>query len=151
MAMCEDHTSVRYCTMLYEFELEARKMAEKRSRSSGPKTETVKASEARQRFAELVNKVHRGEARVLIEKSGMPAAVLISADDYRRFRWMEQARDEEFAAVDRIADAFKDEDPEEIEHEALKAVKEVRADMVAEGYYDKYFPELGKERKAKAS
>ena len=39
-------------------------------------TEVVKASQARQHLSEILNKVHRGNVRVLVEKSGIPVAAI---------------------------------------------------------------------------
>lgn len=107
-------------------------MPENEAPNTHPVTETVKASDVRQRFAELVNRVHRGETRVLIEKSGIPAAVLISARDYERFEYLLAERARRSAVFDRIADGFEGVDPDEVEHEARKAVMQTRAERRVE-------------------
>ncbi len=59
-----------------------------RSRTS----EIIKASEARQQWSQILNRVFRGETRVLVEKSGIPGAAIISADDLERFTIWEAQR-----------------------------------------------------------
>jgi prevent-host-death family protein len=44
-----------------------------------PMTKTIKASVARQQFSQLLNEVFRKEARIVVEKSGIPIAAIISA------------------------------------------------------------------------
>jgi prevent-host-death family protein len=45
-----------------------------------PVIETINASAARQHWSELLNRVFKGETRVLVEKSGNRVAAVISAD-----------------------------------------------------------------------
>jgi prevent-host-death family protein len=47
-----------------------------------PMTKTIKASVARQQFSQLLNDVFRKESRVVVEKSGIPVAAIISASDF---------------------------------------------------------------------
>lgn len=91
-------------------------------------TQTMKASEVRQQWSQLLNKVFRNETRVLVEKSGIPVAAVISADDLERFTVMEEQRKEQFKALDNMRDAFKDVPQEELESEINKALAEVRAE-----------------------
>ena len=46
-----------------------------------PLTQTIAASDARQHWSELLNKVFRKETRLIVEKSGVPVAALVSAED----------------------------------------------------------------------
>jgi prevent-host-death family protein len=96
-----------------------------------PMTQTIAASEARQNFSQLLNRVFRREMRVVIEKSGVPVAAIVSADDLEHLRRYEEQRREDFAVLDRIREAFKDVPAEEIEREVARAVAEVRADKRA--------------------
>jgi prevent-host-death family protein len=97
-----------------------------------PATQTMSASETRQHFSEVVNRVYRGEERVVIERSGIPVAAVISARDLERFQEYERKREADFAVLDEFAAAFADIPPEEIERETAKALAEVRAEMRAE-------------------
>lgn len=97
-----------------------------------PRTETVKASEARQRFSELLNQVFRNEKRVLVERSGIPVAAVISADDLQRLARYEAERAERFKALDASREAFRDVPDEELQAEVAKAVAEARQELHAE-------------------
>jgi prevent-host-death family protein len=89
-------------------------------------TKTIKASVARQQFSRLINDVFRQENRVLIEKSGIPIAAIISASNFKRLARLEAERNRDFAILDEMRDAFKDVPPEEIELEVARALSEVR-------------------------
>lgn len=96
-------------------------------REREPMTQTIKATEARQQFGQLLNKVFRRETRVLVEKSGIPVAAIISAQDLDRFQRLEEEWGEPFKALDATRAAFKDVPPEEVEREVAKAVASARA------------------------
>jgi prevent-host-death family protein len=92
----------------------------------------MKFTDARQHLSRVVNRVARHETRVLIEKSGVPVAALVSADDLRRLDALEARRQEQFAAIGRISDAFADVPIDELERQVERAVAEVRAELRAE-------------------
>jgi prevent-host-death family protein len=77
-------------------------------------TKTIKASEARQQFSQLINDVFRQENRVLIEESGIPVAAIISVQDFKLLARLEQERAEQFKILDETGEAFKDVSPEEL-------------------------------------
>jgi prevent-host-death family protein len=89
-------------------------------------TKTIKASVAGQQFSQLLNDVFRGENRVVVEKSGIPVAVIISAEGFKRLTLLEAERNKDFAILDELRDAFKDVPAEEIEREVARALSEVR-------------------------
>lgn len=91
-------------------------------------TQVMKASEVRREWSQLLNKVFRSQTRVVVEKSGIPVAAVISAEDLERFTQMEELRKERFKALDNMRDAFKDVPQEELELEINKALTEVRAE-----------------------
>lgn len=91
-------------------------------------TQVMKASEVRAQWSQLLNKVFRSKTRVVVEKSGIPVAAVISAEDLQRFTQMEELREKRFKALDKIREAFKDVPAEEIEREVKKAISEVRAE-----------------------
>lgn len=91
-----------------------------------PALEVVKASEARQQWSELLGRVFRRQARFIVERSGVPIAVLVSLEDLERIKRMEQQREQAFAIVDEVRGAFKDVTTEEIEREAVRALGEAR-------------------------
>ncbi|MBI2267832.1 MAG: type II toxin-antitoxin system Phd/YefM family antitoxin [Candidatus Blackburnbacteria bacterium] len=86
----------------------------------------MKASEARQQWSQLLNKVFRDQTRVIVEKSGIPVAAVISAEDLERLKRLEEQRAQHFKVLNRIGEAFKDVPEEEIDHEVVRAVSEVR-------------------------
>ncbi len=96
-----------------------------------PITETMKISDVKQQLNRQVNRVYRNEARIIVEKSGIPVAGIVSVADLRRLDQLDQEREERFKALKEFAAGFKDESPEDIERETAKAVAEVRAEMRA--------------------
>ena len=58
-------------------------------------TETMKFTDARQNLSQVVNRVARHETRVLVEKSGVPVAAIVSPDDLRRLNELEARRQEQ--------------------------------------------------------
>ena len=91
-------------------------------------THKVEASEARLRWGELLAKVSREEARVVVEEGGVPVAALISAEDLERYESLEKQRQERFKALEDSWEAFADVPPEEIEREVARAIEQVRAE-----------------------
>lgn len=90
--------------------------------------QVMKASEVRQQWSQLLNKVFRGQTRVMVEKSGIPVAAVISVEDLRCFTEWEAQRKERFKALDRIRKAFNNISPQELEAEIGKAIAEVRSE-----------------------
>ncbi|MDQ3696295.1 MAG: type II toxin-antitoxin system Phd/YefM family antitoxin [Chloroflexota bacterium] len=104
-------------------------------RQQQPTTQTMKISEVKRRFSALVNDVYREETRVLIEKSGIPVAALVSPADLDRLVRFDREREErerDFAIIDEMRESFKDVPPEEIERESIRIVAELRAEKEAE-------------------
>ncbi len=95
-------------------------------RERRPMTQTINASDARQQWSELLNKVFRKETRVIVEKSGIPVAAIVSADDLERLNRYDQEWKERFKALEETWEAFKDVPAEEIEREVTKALDAVR-------------------------
>ena len=95
-------------------------------REREPMTQTMKASQVRQEWSKLLNTVFRGKTRVVVEKSGIPVAALISAEDLERLKQFEAQRADRFTVLDQIGAAFKDVPSEELEREVSKALREVR-------------------------
>lgn len=96
-------------------------------REQEPMTQTMKISDVKNTLSSLVNKVYRKETRVLVEKSGIPVAAIISADDLTRFAQLEREQEERFAVIDRVREAFKDVPAEEIEAETDRIIARNRA------------------------
>lgn len=88
--------------------------------------QVMKASVVRQQWSKLLNNVFRDQTRVVVEKSGIPVAAVISAGDLERFTKMEQQRAEHFKVLGTVGEAFKDVPSEQILSEVTKAVDQVR-------------------------
>ena len=91
-------------------------------------TQVMKASDVRQQWSQILNKVFRGETQIVVEKSGIPVAAVISAEDLQRFKQLDKQRQDRFKALDKIREAFQDVSPEELEKQVNKALAEVRAE-----------------------
>jgi prevent-host-death family protein len=89
-------------------------------------TQTINASTARQEWSKILNKVFREETRILVEKSGIPVAAIISAEDLKRLDRLEKERSDRFRILDEIKAAFRDIPESEIENEADRALTHVR-------------------------
>lgn len=92
-----------------------------------PTTQTMKISEVKNQLSSLVNAVYRNETRVLVEKSGIPVAGLVSPADLERLDQLEKDREELFVLISRMREAFKDVPPEEIERETDRIIARNRA------------------------
>jgi prevent-host-death family protein len=97
-------------------------------REQGPTTQTMKISEVKTQLNSLVNRVYRKEARVLVEKSGIPVAALVSAADLALLDRLDRERAERFQALDEMRAAFQDVPAEEIERETDRITAEIRAE-----------------------
>jgi len=95
-------------------------------------TETMKFTDARQQLSRVVNRVARRETRVLLEKSGVPVAALVSPEDLQRLNELEAERDERFAAMRAFSRAFADVPDDELERELARARAAARAELRAE-------------------
>jgi prevent-host-death family protein len=63
------------------------------------KTRAIKLTEARSTFRALVNDVYRTHDRVIVEKSGIPVAAIVSVADLERLDRFEREADNAIAAV----------------------------------------------------
>lgn len=97
----------------------------------GRVTETISASDARERWGELLSKLRRSRTRVILEEDGTPVAAMISFHDLEWLRHLEALREKRFAVLDEIREAFKGVPAEEIEREVAKALAEVRAERAS--------------------
>jgi prevent-host-death family protein len=94
-----------------------------------PKTQIMKASDARAQWSELLDRVTRRETRVLVEKSGVPVAAIVSATDLARLTQLEQEREQRLdAALGRMRTAFSDV-PEEQLTEEVAAIIDARRSL----------------------
>ena len=89
-------------------------------------TQTINASTVRQEWSKILNKVFREETRIVVEKSGIPVAAIISAEDLKRLDRLEKERSDRFRVLDEIKTAFRDIPESEIENEVDQALTRVR-------------------------
>lgn len=101
-------------------------------REQSPVNQTMKISAVRSELNTLVNRVYRRETRVVVEKSGIPVAAIVSTDDLERLNALDEQDRQARAVLQSMRDPFKDVDQDEIEREANRAVSEVRAEILAE-------------------
>jgi prevent-host-death family protein len=97
--------------------------------SKQPMTQTVKISEVKRQLSHLVDRVYRREARIVVEKSGIPVAGIVSAQDVQRLDRLDRERTERYKALYEFAAGFVDQTPEEIERETARAIADVRAEQ----------------------
>ena len=81
------------------------------------------AREARQKFSELLGRVHYGGETVILESSGKPMAAVIPLATYEKL--MEE-RDAQFAIIDKIRNSVPDYPEDEVEADIAEAVRAVR-------------------------
>lgn len=101
-------------------------------RQPQPVSQTMKISEVRGQFNDLVNRVYRKETRIVVEKSGIPVAGIVSADDLRRLDRLDRERADRFGVIDEMRAAFRGVPADEIEREASRTLTEVRAEQRVE-------------------
>jgi prevent-host-death family protein len=95
-------------------------------REREPMTKTIKASEARQQFSELLNQVFKGETRVLVEKSGIPVAAIVSATDLNKLQQLESQQSERFKLLERLRADFADLSEEQIQRAVTEIIEKQR-------------------------
>ncbi|HLH22653.1 MAG TPA: type II toxin-antitoxin system prevent-host-death family antitoxin [Chloroflexota bacterium] len=93
-----------------------------------PSTQTINASQARQEFSQLLNRVFRRETRVVVEKHGIPVAAIISARDLERFAELEAERQARFHVLDQIHARNRDKDPDEVARDVAEEIDAMRAE-----------------------
>ena len=93
-------------------------------------TKVIKMSALKNSLSRVVNAVSNDDARMLVEKNGVPVAI-VSVSDLRRLvhgdRTNRGQEEDPFAGIERAGAAFKDVPIEEIERETDRAIAEIRA------------------------
>ncbi len=93
-----------------------------------PELESLSVSQARQQFSETLNRVYRGETRVIVEKNGIQMGAIVSPGDIQTLRRIDRERAQGWDAVERMRKAFADVPDDELEREVEKAIAEVKAE-----------------------
>src|SRR5436305_11571354 len=78
-------------------------------------TQIVAASEARQKFGELIKQVYSRRSRVIVEKGGIPVIAMVALPDLERWTRMDQEREERFKVLEEIRARNADKTAEEVE------------------------------------
>ncbi|HEV2125877.1 MAG TPA: type II toxin-antitoxin system prevent-host-death family antitoxin, partial [Chloroflexota bacterium] len=95
-------------------------------REQDPMTQTIKASAARQSWSQILNRVYRTGTQMIIEKSGIPVAALIPAQELERLRAIEAERATRFAVLDQIRAKNADKEPAAVVRDVTAVVEDVR-------------------------
>ena len=89
-------------------------------------TEVFNVTEARKRWSELLNTVFRGRTRVIVEKSGIPVAAIVSPQDLERLMQYEAEEARAWAVVGATRERNAGRDPDEVLREVTEEVEAVR-------------------------
>lgn len=88
----------------------------------------IKASAVQAQWSQILNGVFRGQTRVLVEKSGIPVAAIVSAQDLERLNRLDEQHKQDLAILNASQLAFKDVPEDELEREIAAAIRTVRAE-----------------------
>jgi prevent-host-death family protein len=88
---------------------------------------TVTAQEAEKNFRDVLGHLAADREPVVVEDRGEPVAVVISPDDFARFRRDREA--DGWAVVRELREANADKDPDEVYEDITRIVEEVRQEM----------------------
>lgn len=91
-----------------------------------PMTQTLNITETRQQLSQLINRVFRRQTRVIVEKSGIPVAAIISAEDLERLTQLEAERAERFKILDEIRARNQGLDPSQVEQDVQDEIDAMR-------------------------
>ncbi|MGH2459353.1 MAG: type II toxin-antitoxin system Phd/YefM family antitoxin [Chloroflexota bacterium] len=95
--------------------------------------ETIPASEARQKFGELIKQVYNRDRRIIVEKGGIPVIAFVSLDDLERWTRRDRERAERFRVIDEIRARNVDKSPEEVERDVAEEIVELRRERRERG------------------
>ncbi|MGI8963062.1 MAG: type II toxin-antitoxin system prevent-host-death family antitoxin [Thermomicrobiales bacterium] len=99
------------------------------SNTKSNETTVMSASDVRQHFGDVVNRVARGEGRVIVEKNGAPAVGVVSMEDVRRLRETDTPLADRQGWIADLRSRFEGMSEEEYRREAERAVREAKDDM----------------------
>lgn len=88
--------------------------------------QTLKASDVRSNWSQLLSKVFRGETEILVEKSGIPVVAIVSTQDYLKLKEIKLRREKDFAVISQIRTMFADQTPEQINKGVIRSIAKVR-------------------------
>ena len=90
------------------------------------RVQTVAATEARQKFGQLIKQVYNRESRAIIAKGGTPVVAIVSLGDFERWTRMDREREERFSLLDEIRGRNQDKSSEEIERDVADEIDALR-------------------------
>lgn len=108
-----------------------------------PKVRIVTATEAKNKFGEMIKHAYASDEHLIVEKSGIPVVAIIPIADYQQLmpetkgpaaERIDAARRREEASrrlgevLDRIHAHMPDVDEEEVDRDIAQAIQEVRAE-----------------------
>jgi prevent-host-death family protein len=93
-----------------------------------PVDQPMKVSEFRSHLNDAVTQVFQKDARILLEKSGIPVAAVVSMEDWKLLKNLDREREKDFEVIDQLREAFRGVSEEELWREGAKALAEVRAE-----------------------
>jgi prevent-host-death family protein len=91
----------------------------------------VNVTEARDNLSELLGRVKFGEDVVTIEKKGKPYAVIMSPDEYERYK--DVARKNLHSTIDAVQANNADADERQVLEDVTQTVERIRQDRYEEG------------------
>jgi prevent-host-death family protein len=95
-------------------------------------TQTVPASEARQRFGELIKQVFSRRSRIIVEKGGIPVVALVALSDLERWTRLDREREERFQVLRDIQARNADKTVEEVERDVAEEIAAIRREKHAQ-------------------
>jgi PHD/YefM family antitoxin component YafN of YafNO toxin-antitoxin module len=96
--------------------------------NSSTEPQRLKASDVRQHWSEVVNKVFREKSRIIVEKSGITVGAIISEQDLARLEALDRQEQERRALLERMRAAFADVPEDALLEETVRTVRQVRAE-----------------------
>lgn len=85
-------------------------------------------SEAERNLDALAGRVSRGNARVLVEKAGVPVAGLVSAEDLKRLDRLDREGAKRSRVIDEARAAFGDVSPDKTDRRVLRHAQRLKGE-----------------------
>jgi len=91
-------------------------------------SQRLKASDVRQHWSEVINRVFREKTRVIVEKSGITVGAIISEQDLARLEALDRQERERRELLERRRASFADVPEDELLEETVRIVQQVHAE-----------------------
>jgi prevent-host-death family protein len=97
---------------------------------------TVPASFVHRKFSEMIRRVYSGEEHFIIERDGLPVAVLVSVEEYRELMREREEREERVKRFQQLArDIGREIERRGLTEEEVMAELEKTREQVFQKYY----------------